>query len=155
MRLTRAAANSSAVAELAAVRRVRTFPAIVRTAVFSFILCLAALAAEPPKFTDAIRADIQLMRERVSVPGGTGAVYASERAIAAAQRVFATLPLTGLTRQDVIAVLGEPHESIVPSGSPSRGQLTYRFDGGYGGWEYLLTLDEHGRITKVTRNGID
>ena len=133
----------------------RRFYRIVRATFFCFISCVATLAAEPPKVTDAIRADIQLMRERVSLPGGTGAVYASERAIAAAQRVFATLPLIGMTRQEIIAVLGEPSKSMAPSDSPGRGQLTYRFDNGYGGWEYVLTLDVHPRVTKVTRNGID
>jgi hypothetical protein len=56
-----------------------------------------------------------------------------------------------VTRQDVIAILGEPSESA----PPPHGNLTYRFDNGLGGWEYLLTLDEHTRVSNVTGSGID
>ena len=78
---------------------------------------IAWIRVAPPKLTGSMRADIQQMRERVDIPGGTGPFYASERAIAAAQHVFSALPLVGMTRQELVAVLGEPSESIAPSGS--------------------------------------
>jgi hypothetical protein len=118
----------------------------MKAVAFAFLACLTTLAAEPPKLTEAMRADLRLMRERV--PHGTGA-YPSGNAIDAAQRVFAALPLVGMTRQDVIGMLGDP------TASPTPAQMSYRFDGGYGGWEYLLTLDTQNRVTKVTRNGIN
>ncbi len=126
----------------------------MRTTVFCLLLCIATLAAEPPKLTDAIRADIQLMHERVSVPGGTGAVYASATACAAASRVFAAIPFAGLTRQEVVVLLGQPSETVVPSAS-ALGRLVYRFDNGDGGMEYVLTLDDHCRITKLTKNSYE
>jgi hypothetical protein len=132
---------------------------LIITAVLVVTLLVASWVArpriEPPKLTESVRADIRLMQERVDSPGGTGSFYAPERAIAAAQRVFAALPLIGMTRQEVVAVLGEPAESIAPSGSPVRGRLNYRFDGGYGGWEYLLTIDQHSRVTKVIESSLD
>jgi hypothetical protein len=116
---------------------------------------MAAVATEPPKLTEGLRADIKLMRERVSNPSGSDASHSSGRAIEAAQRVFAALPLTGMTRQEVVDLLGEPSESIAPAGSPPRGQLSYRFDNGFGGYVYILALDGNSRVTKVTREGID
>lgn len=127
----------------------------MKTAAFSFIFFAASLAAEPPKLTEAIRADIRLMQERISLPGGTGAVYATDRGVAAARRVFAALPIVGMARQEVVAVLGTPSESVTPSGSPAKGRLVYRLDRGYDGVDFILTLDEHSRVTKVTSEGYD
>ena len=132
---------------------------LILTAVLVVTLVVAGWVTwprmKPPKLTESMRADLRLMRERVDIPGGTGPFYASERAIAAARRAFAALQLIGMTRQEVVAVLGEPSESMAPSGSPARGRLSYRFDDGYGGWEYLLMLDECNRVTKVGENGLD
>ena len=127
----------------------------MRTTAFSFLLCIAALAAEPLKLTDAIRSDIQLMRERVSLPGGSGPVYASARAIAAAHRVFAAVPLVAMSQQEVVALLGEPSETVLPSASSAAGRLVYRFDYGEGGWEYVLTLDTHSRVTKLRKQSYE
>jgi hypothetical protein len=127
----------------------------MKRAFLVLLLSIATLIAEPPKLTDAVRKDIQLMRERVSLPGGTGAVYATDRATAAARRVFATLPLVGMTRQEVVAVLGEASEFVAASSSSPAGRLLYRFDHGFDGVEFILALDASSRVIKVSSQGYD
>ena len=95
------------------------------------------------------------MQKRVSLPGGTGAVYATDQGVVAARRIFAALPFVGMARQEVVAVLGQPSESIAPSGSPAKGRLVYRLDRGFDGVDFILTLDEQSRVTKVTSEGYD
>ena len=109
--------------------------------------------------------DVKLMWETEPVKGNTGSKRpnqraSTERAVAAARRVFSSTPLTGMTRAQVIQTLGDPltsSESIYnfPFYPPEPGALVYRFDTGAGGWQIELVLDERDTVSKVVSRGIE
>ena len=80
----------------------------------------------------------------------------TDAAINAASRVFNTVKLVGLTREEVIAVLGEPKTSNdsqynFPFFPESEGTMVYRFDSGNYGWQFTLLFDAQGKVEKVER----
>ena len=66
-------------------------------------------------------------------------------AIAAARRVFNSDGLIGLGRQKLVALVGEPYRTRARR---SREKLIYRFDDGYGRYEYIVRL-EHATVISV------
>jgi hypothetical protein len=109
--------------------------------------------------------DVKLMWETSHIHGNTGSNApnqqgSSERAVKAAGRVFSTLPLVGMTRQQVLETLGDPKTSSdsiynFPFYPPTPGALVYRFDTGSGGWQFDLVLNDHDVVTKVVTRGIE
>jgi hypothetical protein len=128
------------------------------------IFFCSALGAESetkvPKFSNSIRADIKLMWQTVPMSGERGKRASSERAIEAAHRVFTTVPLVGLSRQEIIQLLGDPRKSSdsiynFPFYPAARSQLVYRFDTGSGGWQFNFTFDRRDCVSKVNPLGIE
>jgi hypothetical protein len=77
-------------------------------------------------------------------------------AVKAASRVFDTVNLVGLTREEVIARIGDPTTSSdsiynFPFYPGPPGGMVYRFDTGSHGWQFNLDLDEKGKVSKVER----
>ncbi len=84
----------------------------------------------------------------------------SGRAIEAAHRVFTAVQFVGLTRQELIQLLGDPQKSSdsiynFPFYPTSKDKLVYRFDTGSGGWQFDFSFDRDDHVTKVTPHGIE
>jgi hypothetical protein len=100
-----------------------------------------------------LTADLRLMwrtRGRTSTP----------RAINAASRVFNTVNLVGLTRQEVISRISDPETSSdriynFPFYPADPAAMVYRFDTGSYGWQFNIYFDDDGRVRRVQRLGIE
>jgi hypothetical protein len=83
----------------------------------------------------------------------------TDRAINAASRVFNTVELVGKTREEVVALLGDPktsNDSIYnfPFWPAPKGSLVYRFDSGAYGWQFNVAFGEDGKVREVERHWI-
>ncbi|MEX0715798.1 MAG: hypothetical protein WD066_04390 [Planctomycetaceae bacterium] len=109
---------------------------------------------------EGFEADRASLRKTVQLGGGPGqhpAVNASRgEAIAAADRIFRNVPFLFKTRQDVLDILGDPATisdyGQRPADRPDS-PLVYRFDHGYGGYQYTLGFDS-GRVCEIRVQGI-
>lgn len=101
----------------------------------------------PDKCSEDLAADLKLMwqtQDRAS----------TDEAIKAAERVFATFELIGLTREQVNERLGDPQIScdskynfpFYPTGG---GTLVYRFDNGRWGCQYNIRFGWNGKVRRV------
>ena len=77
-----------------------------------------------------------------------------------AKRVFDSVDLIGMTRDQIIALLGDPrtsNDSIYnfPFYEAPPGTLVYRFDTGAYGWQFNIHFDETGLATQVDHIGIE
>jgi hypothetical protein len=96
--------------------------------------------------TDLV-ADLQLMWQTANGASTPEAIYA-------AQRVFATVDLIGLARDDVIARLGDPQTSSdsrynFPFYPAERGDLVYCFTNGAWGCQYNVLFGRDGKVRRV------
>jgi hypothetical protein len=112
--------------------------------------------------SDDLDADLKLMWETESLRGTPDATHgpnpraSTDRAINAASRVFNTVELTGKTKDEVIALLGDPKTSSAstynfPFWPAPRGSLVYRFDCGMYGWQFNVAFGLRDRVTGVER----
>jgi hypothetical protein len=94
-----------------------------------------------------------------------GQFVSTHDAQSAAARVFEHTPLRGLTRAEVIKLLGDPQRSnnsiynvpLYPADSSDGGHadvLVYRFDTGTHGWQFNVVFDEE-RVASVETLGIE
>jgi hypothetical protein len=127
--------------------------------VLFLLLCTLAIAREPASNSQgnsrSIRAGIRRMWETVPMEGDHSQKASSIRATQASYRVFTSIKFVGMTRREVIQLLGDPQKSSdsiynFPFYPASKDKLVYRFDTGSGGWQFNLTFDRHDRVTKVT-----
>ncbi len=89
----------------------------------------------------------------------SNAFASTDAAIAAADRVFNTLSLVGKTRDEVIALLGDPRHSNnsqynFPFWPVPKNAMVYRFDCGHYGWQFNVRLDSRAKVKKVEREKI-
>jgi hypothetical protein len=101
----------------------------------------------PDTRSDDLAADLKLMWE---TEGGAS----TPKAIRAAERVFATVELAGLTRAEVIDRLGDPRTSSdsrynFPFYPAGRRALVYRFDNGAWGCQYNVWFGWDGKVRRV------
>src|SRR5262249_24618833 len=110
--------------------------------------------------------DLKLMWETQQLRGtpdpshGPNPRSSTDRAIAAADRVFNTVELIGKTREEAVSLLGDPKSSNnsiynFPFYPASKGSLVYRFDTGMYGWQFNVVLGDDGRVREVQRHGIE
>jgi hypothetical protein len=83
----------------------------------------------------------------------------TDRAINAASRVFNTVELAGKTREEVVALLGDPKSSSdsiynFPFWPAPKDGLVYRFDSGAYGWQFNVVFGDNGRVREVERHWI-
>ena len=103
-----------------------------------------------------VPADVRAMWKTQPLESRPKEFASTERAIDAADRVFATVHLIGLTRPQVIALVGDPRTSSnstynFPWFPPPKGALVYRFDTGAGGFQFNVLFDGHGLVRKIER----
>jgi len=120
-------------------------------------LPLPAPTALLPTTADPIAADVgfqndlRTMRETVRGPGSKPIHASTGQAIAAAKRVFDRFPGIGMTRSDVLDVLGDPR-TISDYGVAARDEpdapLVYKFDTGFSGMQYTIHFAA-GRVVRV------
>jgi hypothetical protein len=84
----------------------------------------------------------------------------TDRAIEAADRVFATVDLTGKTTEEVYATLGRPEEKSdsiynFPFYPVEENVLVFRFDNGAWGTQYNVIFDDEGKVASVEELGIE
>jgi len=119
---------------------------------------------EGEKATD-LASDLKLMWETQRLGGTPDATHgpnprsSTDRAINAASRVFSTVELVGKSRDDVVAVLGDPKASSdsiynFPFWPAPKGSLVYRFDTGAYGWQFNVVLRDDGKVREVQRHWI-
>ena len=80
----------------------------------------------------------------------------ADTAINAASRVFNTVELVGKTREEVVALLGDPkasNDSVYnfPFWPAPSGSLVYRFDTGAYGWQFNVRFGWWGTVRAVDR----
>jgi hypothetical protein len=109
--------------------------------------------------------DIKLMWETRRLGGtpdpthGPNPRSSTDRAINAASRVFNTVELVGKTREEVVALLGDPKSSSdsiynFAFWPDPKGALVYRFDSGAYGWQFNVAFGEDGKVREVERHWI-
>jgi hypothetical protein len=116
----------------------------------------AGLAKEEPnpypefqKDREALRSTMLLTKPPLQASSG--------EAIAAARRLFGKVAFEGLKRQQVLEMLGDPKtisDYGVEAPAAPDGPLTYRFDSGFGGWEFVIRF-ENGVVQRVDARGLD
>lgn len=81
----------------------------------------------------------------------------SPEAGSAARRLFTKVPFVGMSREQVLKILGDPKTisdyGIAAAETPDS-SLCYRFDSGFGGWDYVLHFQD-GHVTRLEQQGID
>ena len=109
--------------------------------------------------------DIRLMWETQKLGGTPDPTHgphprsSTDQAINAASRVFNTVELVGMTREEVVALLGDPKSSSdsiynFPFWPAPKGSLVYRFDCGAYGWQFNVVQGAGGRVREVERHWI-
>ena len=111
---------------------------------------------DPDALYDGVVRDIQLLRK--TIPISMPVINASsDEAIQAAMRVFGNIDFVGMTKDQVLELLGDP-ATISDYGVPAEpGQdkpLVYRFDCGEDGVEYTFAF-ENGKVVAVEELGMD
>src|SRR5262249_542618 len=129
------------------------------------------LEPHPGQYDHAARstdltADVRLMWETRPLRGtpdpthGPNPRGSTDRAINAPSPVFKGVGLVGKTRDEVVALLGDPKTSSdsiynFPFWPPPAGaSLVYRFDSGAYGWQFNVLLGGDGRVREVQRHWI-
>jgi hypothetical protein len=126
----------------------------------SFLLVFGTLinAGEP---YDGYSNDKALLRSTTSIPTGSDSEKtinaSSVEAIQAAHRLFSTISMLFKTRDEVFEILGDP-ASISGYGVKAKPEkdadLVYRFDSGYGGWQFTIKF-RNDRVCAIQAEGID
>ena len=102
-------------------------------------------------------ADAHLLRKTYNVnlnrPGESPLMASSAKAQNAADRIFTNVRFEGMTREQVLEVLGDPRTISDYARRDEHfavDSLTYVFDSGHGGWQYTLRF-ESARVRQVER----
>jgi hypothetical protein len=81
----------------------------------------------------------------------------SAKACEAAGRLFNKVTFVGLSRERVLAILGDPKtisDYGVAAATEPDSPLTYRFDSGFGGWNYVIEF-RAGVVSNVRKESLD
>lgn len=114
-------------------------------------------AATPEPYA-GFRQDVSVLRDTAQASTADPSIRGSSaKASQAARRVFTQVEFTGKTKTEVLDLLGDPKTissygvAAAPGGHTP---LVYRFDSGYGGWEYTLHFT-NGVVTRVEEQSLD
>jgi hypothetical protein len=126
----------------------------------SLFLCLTTfmVMAADPLFYDGYEKDRTMLRHTYRINLNTKPLNASSgEACTAAARLFKNVNFIGLSRERVLEMLGDPKTisdyGIAADAKPDS-PLTYRFDSGFGGWQYVIEF-RAGVVVSMKRDGID
>lgn len=131
----------------------------MRTTFLTLILlsaaCVTRGAEDAPPYPGYAQ-DRALLRNTYRIPAP--AINASSgEACQAAARLFSKVTFMGLSRERVLAILGDPKTlsdyGVAQSPEPDS-PLKYRFDTGFGGWEYVIEF-RAGVAVNIRKNSID
>jgi len=129
----------------------------MKTTLRALLLVFAqlALGADAPTY-EGYERDRVLIRStyRLSAPVLNAS---SGEAVQAAHRIFKNIRFVGLSRAQVLAILGDPKTISgygVTADAAADSPLTYRFDSGFGGCEYVLRFAK-GVVTQVDQKGLN
>ena len=102
--------------------------------------------------------DVALLRD--TAPASTTDITlrgSSAEASLAARRVFTQIDYVGKSKAEILAILGDPKtvSSYGIAAQPGENTpLVYRFDSGYGGWQYTLHFT-NGVVFRFKEEGFD
>lgn len=113
-------------------------------AILLALTLVSSLGAQPEELTTWLR--ITRAREPGAVAGSV-----SDKTAAAAKEVFSRISFLHKASKEVVALLGTPGERKTDA---SVEILVYRYDTGFGGWEYSLSF-RGDRVFKIEARGID
>ena len=129
----------------------------MRTTLFILLLsvALAVHGAEPAPY-EGYEQDRALLRDTYHYTNPP-LNASSGKAIQAAHRLFTKLTFVGLTRERVLAILGDP-KTISDYGIAAEDRpdspLTYLFDSGRGGWQFVIEF-QRGVATRVKQESVE
>lgn len=118
------------------------------------LLILIALAgcsdseSDPLNSYPEVKRDLELIKNRPQ-KNQLGHYACTSEVALAGHRVFSGVSFQGMTRNEVIQLLGKPEKSDGPD-SP----MEYLFDTGLDGWLYSLHL-KHERVERIEKQGLD
>ena len=110
------------------------------------------------RFYEGFEQDLQLLRhtQNIARPGEPPRMASTFEAMEAAQRVFQRVDFVGMTKDQVLDLLGDP-ATISVYGSPAEPgpnePLIYLFDVGFGGVRYTLPFED-GKVVSVEEFGV-
>lgn len=122
-------------------------------AVIAFSLYAGAAESQPYL---GYEVDRQILRKTELIPQ-QNIKASSGKAVMAANRLFEKIHFVGMTREQVLVVLGDPRtisDYGVPAANVADSSLTYRFDTGWGGWEFSIEFKNE-RAIKLTKAGLN
>lgn len=107
-----------------------------------------------------LAADIEAMWSVAPMPQGRNWVAASVEADSAALRVFNTVNLIGMSRDEVTRSLrldlrSKNYGYCAPFYPVSTNALAVRIDNGHYGWQFNVVFGDGDRVIKVERHGIE
>jgi len=111
-----------------------------------------------PKAYKEFADDLKLLRKTYLLTNGDGSKInaSSGEAIEAAVRIFKNVAFVGMTREQVLRILGDPKtisDYGVATGNKPDDSFFYRFDHGFGGVEYVLRFKD-GKVIKLDAGGL-
>ena len=130
---------------------------LMKSTLFILLLLTArfVLAAEIPPY-EGYEQDCALLRDTYQLTNPP-LKASSGKATTAAHRIFNKVTFIGLTRERVLAILGDPKTisdyGVAPTAAPDS-PLDYRFDTGFGGWDYLVEF-RNGIVITVKENSLE
>ena len=102
------------------------------------------------------RSDLHALRDTTKLPNPELRA-SSAKACQAARRVFTKTQFEGMTKADVLTLLGDPKtisDYGIAAGTEVDAPLTYRFDSGLGGWQYTLVFS-NGVVLELREEGLN
>ncbi len=138
--------------------------AITVYSVVATALILSSCRPEAPQQNRAespypqLAQDAAALRDTMPLPSPQNRTLASSTdACMAARRIFTKYEFVGKSRAHVLDLLGDP-QSISSYGVSAQPQpdapLVYRFDSGFGGWEYTLNFT-NGVVARFETQSLD
>ena len=129
----------------------------MRTTLLALGLAFAqlALAADVPTY-EGYERDRVLIRSTYRLPAPVINASSGEAHLAA-QRIFKNIRFVGVSREQVLAMLGDPKtisDYGIAADANADSPLIYRFDSGFGGMDYIVRF-KNGVVAKVDQSSLD
>ena len=133
----------------------------MKTLLSLFLLLISSALVYAGEPYDGYSEDKILLRSTTNIPAGSNSEKtikaSSDKAMQAAHRLFSNVSMLFKTRDEVLAILGDP-TSISDYGVKAKQEkdadLVYRFDSGFGGWQFTIKF-RNDRVWVVQADGID
>ena len=133
---------------------------VLAVSVLAFFGCRPAAQqpVAPPEPYAGFKQDVSVVRDTAPASTGDPSLRGSSaKASAAARRIFAQVDFAGKSKAEVLNLLGDPKTLSSYGVAAEPGQdtpLVYRFDSGYGGWQYTLHFT-NGVVSRLEKQSLE